>query len=219
MNIVEPYAKIISISSGDGVSLLRNIEACARVCYRSEGSQTETSYQTLLPKLITSAHLSVFEHGSITVEFQVDRGVSHELVRHRLLAFSQESTRYCNYAKDKFDASIKVVRPDGLTARQQSLWFQAVLSAEGIYFELLNDGVKPQIARDVLPTCLATVVRATGNPRIWRHVLLQRTHRSVHPKFLQVSIPLLAEFKTKIPIFYDDIQPLGDQSANLRMVQ
>lgn len=89
MNIVEPYAKIISVSSGDGVSLLRSIESCARVCYRSEGSQTETSYQTLLPKLIASAHLSVFEHGSITVEFQVDRGVSHELVRHRLLAFSQ----------------------------------------------------------------------------------------------------------------------------------
>ena len=219
MNIVEPYAKIIAISSGDGVSLLRNIESCARVCYRSEGAQTDTSYRTLLPRLMASAHLSVFEHGSIIVEFQVDRGISHELVRHRLLAFSQESTRYCNYSKEKFDSSIKVIHPSGLTYEQDMVWRGAVLDAEKYYFALLSDGVKPQIARDVLPTCLATVVRATGNPRVWRHVLLQRTHKNVHPKFLQVSIPLLAEFKAKIPIFYDDIQPLGDQSANLRMVQ
>ena len=98
MQIVEPYAKIITMSSPLGIDMIRHIESCARVCYRSEGAQTPDSYKRLLPTLMSSAHMSVFEHGSITVEFQIDRGVSHELVRHRLLAFSQESTRYCNYS-------------------------------------------------------------------------------------------------------------------------
>ena len=133
MQIVEPYAKITQISAGDGVSLMRNIEECARTSYRSEGGQTETSYLTLLPRLFTSAHMSVFEHGSITVEFCVDRGVSHELVRHRLLAFTQESTRYCNYSKDKFSNSIKVIKPVSLTSEQEGTWKKAVSDAENAY--------------------------------------------------------------------------------------
>ena len=219
MQIVEPYARITQISGGDGVALMRNIEECARTSYRSEGGQTDTSYLTLLPRLFTSAHMSVFEHGSITVEFCVDRGVSHELVRHRLLAFTQESTRYCNYSKEKFGSEIKVIKPEGLTSNQMYTWREAIYASERAYLTLLDRGVKAQIARDVLPTCLATTVRATGNPRVWRHVLLQRTHTGVHPKFLQVSLPLLAEFKARIPVLYDDIEPMGEQSANLRKPQ
>lgn len=219
MQIIEPYAKITSISSGDGVSLMRGIEEAARMSYRSEGGQTDTSYLTLLPRLFTSAHMSVFEHGSISVEFCVDRGVSHELVRHRLLAFTQESTRYCNYSKDKFGNEIKVIKPEDLTEDQSKCWHSAVRKAEAHYIDLLGLGVKAQIARDVLPNCLATVLRVTGNPRVWRHVLLQRTHSGVHPKFLQVSVPLLAEFKARVPILYDDIEPYGEQSENLRKPQ
>ena len=219
MLVVEPYAKIVSMSAPTGEDMLRLIETCARTSYRSEGGQTEDSYKTLLPRLFTSAHMSVFEHGSITVEFCVDRGVSHELVRHRLLAFTQESTRYCNYAKDKFSSEIKVISPRELNIAQLCAWESAVKYAERSYMDLLKCGVKAQVARDVLPTCLATVVRVTGNPRVWRHVLLQRTHSGVHPKFLDVALPLLAEFKAKIPILYDDIEPLGEQGQNLRKPQ
>lgn len=219
MQIIKPSANIISISGGSGIELLRQIEYGARTCYRSEGAQTEDSYAKLLPRLFTSAHMSVFEHGSIQVEFTVDRGVSHELVRHRLLSFSQESTRYCNYSKDKFGNEISVIEPEGLTIEQHNWWTKGVLEAEKAYFNLLSLEVKPQIARDVLPNCLATRLVVTGNPRVWRHVLLQRTHKSVHPKFLQVSIPLLEQFKRQIPILYDDIEPMAEQGTNLRLVQ
>jgi thymidylate synthase (FAD) len=214
MHIVEPYAKIISISGGTGAELLRLIEKAARTCYKSEGKQTGNSYKTLLPKLLASGHMSVFEHGSITVEFCVDRGVSHELVRHRLMSYSQESTRYCSYNQERFGKEIKVIKPIGLTDSQFLSWSNTAHTGESGYFALLDSGCSPSIARDVLPNCLATTVVVSGNPRAWRHLLLQRTTSAVHPKFLQVSIPLLGEFQREIPILYDDIQAGASPAEN-----
>jgi thymidylate synthase (FAD) len=136
-----------------------------------------------------------------------------------LFAFSQESTRYCNYGKDKFDNEVKVIKPEDLTSDQENTWLNGVEFSEKTYFSLLNEGCRPEIARDMLPTCVATKITVTGNPRTWRHILLQRTHLGVHPKFRRVSIPLLQKFKDNIPILYDDIIPNVQQSFNLRLPQ
>jgi thymidylate synthase (FAD) len=219
MKIVEPYAKIISLGGyTTGVDLLRHIERCARVCYRSEGAQTEDSYKRLLPSLLASGHMSVFEHGSITAEFLVSRGVSHELVRHRLCAFSQESQRFVSYDKDKFGGGIKVIKPEGMSDAQDNCWTASVEDAEMWYFSMLDKGAKPQIARDVLPNACATVVEVSANPREWRHVLLMRTSKAAHPEFLRVSLPLLESFKLAVPILYDDIEPLAEPAVNARLV-
>jgi thymidylate synthase (FAD) len=219
MKIVEPYAKIISLGGyATGIDLLRHIELCARTCYRSEGAQTEDSYKRLLPSLLASGHMSVFEHGSITVEFLVSRGVSHELVRHRLCAFSQESQRYCSYDKDKFGGDIKVIKPLDLSPLQDEIWSGSIEYSKKAYFGMLDRGAKPQIARDVLPNACATVVEVSANPREWRHVLLMRTSKAAHPEFLRASLPLLESFKLAVPILYDDIEPLADPAVNARLV-
>jgi thymidylate synthase (FAD) len=162
--------------------------------------------------------MSVFEHGSITVEFCVDRGIQQEITRHRLFSYSAESTRYCAYNKDKFDGEIKVIQPKGLDEKQLALWRHAVAWSESDYIDLTDLGVKAQVARDVLPLCLASVFEMTGNPRSWRHFLLQRTTDKVHPKLLDVTLPLLESFKLAVPILYDDIEPLAHPAVNARLV-
>jgi thymidylate synthase (FAD) len=143
----------------------------------------------------------------MSVRFVLDRGVSHELVRHRLCAFSQESTRYCNYAKDKFGREITVVgpcfwEPD---SAEWTHWRNACEAAERYYFYLLDSGATPQEARSVLPNSLKTEIVTTANLREWRHILTLRTGLAAHPQIREVMVPLLAEMKDRIPVIFDDI--------------
>ena len=153
-------------------------------------------------------HESVIEHFSVSVRFICDRGVTHEMVRHRLASFSQESTRYCNYSKGKFGSQITVIRPcfwkPGEEAYQR--WFLACEQAEHYYFYLLNGGAKPQEARSVLPNSLKTEIVMTANLREWKTVFRQRTAPMAHPQMRQLMTPLLAEFKSLIPVIYDGIE-------------
>lgn len=216
MKIIKPYYEILSPISNGGIKELQHIEKIGRVCYKSEDRITEDgeSAKKFVKMLISNGHEAMIEHSSLSVKFVVDRGVSHELVRHRIASFAQESTRYCNYSKDKFGNEITVVLPcffdTGMGVLSNSLVYQEWKSscewAEEHYFNLLKMGATPQQARTVLPNSLKTEITITANYREWRNFFKLRTAEASHPQMREVAIPLLKELKTLIPIIFDDIE-------------
>lgn len=205
MKIIEPGYKIESLKSGS--MILRNIERYGRTCYKSEDLVTFDSSIGFVKKILNHKppHLSIIEHEGMTVRFFCNRGFTHELVRHRLCSFSQESTRYCNYSKDKFDNQVSVIRKSFQTARQLKIWVKACESAEKYYLELLAEGVKPQDARDVLPICLKTEIVITANLRQWGHIFYQRTSPAAHLQMRELMCPLLDNVRHLVPIIFDDL--------------
>jgi thymidylate synthase (FAD) len=196
------------VSSVDGEEILKRIEEYGRVCYKSEDRITEDSAKRFVENLIKRGHESVLEHISVTVKFVCDRGVSHEIVRHRLASYSQESTRYCNYSKDDFGGEITVIEPCFLVPGTEGykLWEGACLVAEQMYFKMLDWGCTPEEARAVLPNSLKTELVMTANLREWRHFFKLRTSKAAHPQMRELTVPLLGEFKEKIPVVFDDIK-------------
>jgi len=204
MRIV-PQSIVIETVDGlpiNGQAVIKFIERLGRVCYKSECRITDDSAATFVKRLIDSKHESVIEHYSITVRVVCDRGISHEIVRHRIAAYSQESTRYCNYGKA---SEITVIQPPAMTPEQELVWRVGVENAERSYMAMLAAGCTPQIARSLLPTCLKTEIVATYNLRQWRHFFRMRTALSAHPQIREVAGWTLAEFKRTIPILFDDI--------------
>lgn len=205
MKIIKAEYKIMTPLNGP--EILKNIESCGRVCYKSEDKIAEGSAEKFVGGIIKRGHEAVLEHYSFTVRFIVDRGVSHEIVRHRLASYCQESTRYCNYSKDEFGNEITVIEPCWFVdSGQESRWRKACEDAEKWYFELLDYGCTPQEARAVLPNSLKTEVVMTANLREWRHFLKLRTDKAAHPQIREVALPLLKELKTMIPVVFDDIE-------------
>ena len=193
----------------DGAEMLKRIEKAGRTCYKSEDRITDESAESFVRKLIERGHESVLEHESITVRFICDRGVSHEIVRHRLASYSQESTRYCNYSGDRFGYEITFIKPYFLNEVSVAyrLWKQAMFVAEKKYFGLLSWGCTPQEARSVLPNSVKTEIVMTANLREWRHFLKLRTAKAAHPQMRELTVPLLHELQERIPVVFDDIQP------------
>ena len=192
----------------DGAEMLKRIEKAGRTCYKSEDRITDESAEAFIRKLIERGHESVLEHESITVRFICDRGVSHEIVRHRIASFSQESTRYCNYSGDRFENQITFIKPCFLpeVSVTYRLWKRAMFVAEKKYFGLLNWGCTPQEARSVLPNSTKTEVVMTANLREWRHFLKLRTAKAAHPQMRELTVPLLHELQERIPVVFDDIK-------------
>ena len=202
------------LSNINGMEMLKNIEYIARTCYKSEYMMTDLSAVKMVESLINRGHEAMLEHQSISVKFIVDRGVSHELVRHRMASYAQESTRYCNYSKDKFGNELTFISPCfwDKGSREYEEWYAAMNSAEDIYFELIDWGVTPEQARTVLPNSIKTEVVMTANLREWRHFFKLRvlgTTGKPHPQMLEVTVPLLAEFKALIPVVFDDLIARG----------
>lgn len=206
MKIISPNVQILS--PVDGQAILKHIELCGRVCYKSEAKITDTSAATFVRGIIKRGHEAVLEHFNITVKFICDRGVSHEIVRHRMASYCQESTRYCNYSNDSFGGEITVIRPNFLVEGTEGwqYWREACLTAERRYFELLNFGCTPQEARAVLPNSLKTEVVMTANLREWRHFFKLRTAQAAHPQMREVATLLLRRMQELIPVVFDDIQ-------------
>lgn len=204
MRIVEPSATILSFPGSEGLALL---EQAGRVCYKSEANITPESAEPFVARIVGRGHESVIEHVGATVRFVCDRGVSHELVRHRLASYSQESTRFANYAKDRFGSEITVIRPsfwaDG--SHELELWRQAMEAAESAYLALCVAGAQAQEARSVLPNSLKTEVVMTANLREWRHVFSQRCDKQAHPQIRELMLPLLAEFHARLPVLFADL--------------
>ena len=191
----------------DGYEILKKIEKCGRVCYKSEHKIGVDSASKFVSFIINRGHESVLEHYSFSVRFIVDRGVSHEIVRHRIASFSQESTRYCNYSNDSFNSEVTFISPFFFTGNTTSreVWETAMTNAEDSYFKLLNEGNSPQEARSVLPNSLKTEVIMTANLREWRHFFKLRTSEASHPQMREVTKPLLKTLKILIPVVFDDI--------------
>lgn len=192
------------VDSINGNKILKKLEATGRVCYKSEDKITEDSAQNFVRNLIKRGHESVLEHVSITVKIITDRGISHEIVRHRLASYSQESTRYCNY-KDK---EIEFVLPYDIDPESSNYehWELACMAAENSYKTLVHNGVAPQTARSVLPNCLKTELVMTCNLREWRHFFKLRCAPGAHPDMKYLATIMLHEFQEKIPVIFDDIE-------------
>lgn len=210
MKIINAGYEILTPISEGGIKELQHIEKIARVCYKSESLITEDgeSAKKIIKMLIERDHTAMIEHSSLSVKFIVDRGVSHELVRHRIASFAQESTRYCNYSKDKFNNGIIFIKPFFFNSNDDRYkrWLSEMTSAEGAYLDLLNMGATPQEARSVLPNSTKTEITITANYREWRNFFKLRTAKTAHPSMREVAIPLLKELKIKLPIIFDDIE-------------
>ncbi len=205
MRIVEPSYRILKI---DGIDL-RGIEESARLCYQSGNKITDDgeSAKKITKALCESGHEAMIEFADMKVRFICDRGVSHELVRHRCCSFAQESTRYCNYSKGKYGSEITVIRPywtSGYTDEAFVSWFTACQESEKAYINLLDAGWTPQQARAVLPNSLKTEIDVKANFREWRHIFELRCARDAHPQIRQLMVPLWREVKSLVPIVFDD---------------
>ena len=201
-------AKFYVETQVDGKEILKDIERYGRVCYKSEDKISETSAKDFVAMIIKRGHLSVLEHKSITVRIICDRGVSHEIVRHRLASYSQESTRFCNYSKGEFGGELTVISPlfwkyDSI---EYTIWLKTMRGIEEVYLGLLERGVTPQEARSVLPNSLKTEIVMTMNLREWRHFFKLRTSVKAHPQMREIAIPLLARFQELVPVVFDGIE-------------
>lgn len=208
MRAIVPYTMILS--EIDGKKILKLLEIIGRTCYKSEDRITDDSAEKFVSNLIKRGHEAMLEHYSISVKFVVDRGISHEIVRHRLASFAQESTRYCNYAKDDFGNEITFIVPKNLDRYSEEFktWRKTMENCEKAYFEQLEKGLKPEEARAVLPNSLKTEIVMTANIREWRHFFKLRaanTTGKAHPQMLEVTQPLLDALKSLIPVVFDDI--------------
>ena len=221
MKLIKPSYKILSEIDSDRI--LKAIEVAGRTCYKSEDKITSDSAKEFVRKIIKSGHESVIEHRGLSVRFICDRGVSHELVRHRLASFSQESTRYVNYSKGEFGKELTFIIPNWIDDEQIELvqrlneynfmkvldstksWYFAISECSQSYLQLLKDGWTPQQARSILPNSLKTEIVITANFREWRTIFRQRTSKAAHPQMRELMCPLLDELKEKLPVIFDDI--------------
>lgn len=204
MQIVDPY---IQVEKVNGIQIMKNIERACRTCYRSEGKITEESYKTLLKNCITRGHESVLEHEKVTIRLYCDLGVYKDLTRHRIASFSIESTRYCNYGKDKFDNELKVIRPCNIEEGTDiyANWKNACETIEKNYMEMSKKGALPDQLRMILPHSIAAEVTMTANIREWKHILSLRASNHTHPSIRQLMIPLLLYFKQIMPEIFEDV--------------
>lgn len=229
MKIIDPWIKVEKF---DGLRIMKNIEKACRTCYRSEGLITDTSYEKLIKNCINRQHGSVMEHEKISVRICCDIGFYKDITRHRAgTAFSIESTRWCNYGKDKFENEIKFIKPifydekwtehnyegspfDNNEQLYSSIWYNCMQEIEDAYIQMSNNGAKPDELRMLLPHSTAAEVTMTCNIREWRHILSLRCAKMTHPSIRQILIPLLLYFKQEMPCLFEDIEYDTDFDSN-----
>lgn len=247
MKIVEPKYEILTDISEGGIKELQQIERVARVCYKSEDKITPDgeSAKKLVGFLVKQGHEAMLEHSQLSVLFTCDRGIANELVRHRIGSFAQESTRYCNYSKEKFGGELSFILPfyipdepkeNAIKAASSTeelkkletdyqihnAWYWTCDDAEKSYKTLIANGMRPEQARCVLPLCLKTEIVVTANYREWRNIFKLRTPVAAHPQMRELMCPLLLEVQKKIPVVFDDIYtfwPADDQTRKGSMVK
>lgn len=214
MRIVKP--EVIVEDKVDGMQILRNLEKYGRVCYKSEGAITNDSAKEFIAKAIRIGHHSIIEHEKITVRIICDRGITHEIVRHRIASYSQESTRYCNYGKGTFGKELTFIEPcfwpkknnlEHPDSNKMAYWVCAMEVAEKQYMKLLDGGASPQEARSVLPNSLKTEIIVTFNIREWRHFFKLRGGKAAHPQMREVVKIAWEKLSALIPVVFDDCKP------------
>ena len=203
MKIEQPTFQILQYTP----NMTKLIERAGRICWKSEERIEEGSDTKFIEMIKGVNHESVLEHGTISVLFSTDRGVTHELVRHRICSFSQSSTRYCNYSKGKFGGEITVIEPFFFDkdSVQYATWKNSCEEAEFSYLALINAGAKAQEARSVLPNSLKTEIVVTCNVREWRKIFELRTSNAAHPQIRQIMCPLLGLFRKNWNVLFNDV--------------
>ena len=213
MVLVKPEIEIVDMA--EYTAILMKIEKIGRVCYKSEDKIKNGSAEKFIAALIKRGHESVIEHESVTIKVICDRGVSHEIVRHRVASYSQESTRYCNYSKEKFQNQISVIdistgfaydMNNSVDCKKYDIWHKAMECAEKYYFQMIEAGASPQEARAILPNSLKTELIMTMNLREWRHFFRLRIDNGARPQMREVSKLILEVFKQTLPVFFEDIE-------------
>ena len=207
MKIINPSVQLED--EIDGQAILKKLERIGRTCYKSESNITDDSAERFIKNIIKNGHESVLEHVSISVRVICDRGVTHEIVRHRIASYSQESTRFCNYSNDKFGNELTFIKPIfnkyNCDAGMYDTFEDTCRFIEKRYFEMLKHGATPQEARSILPNSLKTEIVMTMNLREWRHFFKLRCDKAAHPQTREIANMILKEFKEKIPVIFDDL--------------
>jgi thymidylate synthase (FAD) len=203
MNIVSPYFEVETPLNKEYAYKL--IEKAGRTAYKSENLITEDSSEVFIKKIVSLGHESVLEHFYITVRIICDRGVSHELVRHRIASYTQESTRYCNYSKGKFGGELTFIKPYfwSSDSEKYEIWLKTMEYIESSYLKLIELGATPQEARAILPNSLKTEIVTTMNIRSWRNFFKLRAVKTAHPQMREIAIPILNHFKKELPYLFD----------------
>jgi len=205
MKIVEPSVELIWITPNPE----RMIELAGRTCYKSEDKITDDSAREFCRKMRKSGHHAMLEHASASFRIITDRGITHEIVRHRIASYAQESTRYCNYSKDKFGNECSFIEPPELDDKQIGQWLHACKTAEKCYFDMLWLECSPQIARSVLPNSLKTEIIMTANLREFRHFITLRGARAAHPQIRPIALDIWKILMHHAPSIYEDLTPEG----------
>ena len=207
MKIIEPSVELID--DFDAAAIMKKIERAGRVCYKSEGNIKDDSAEKFIRAIIKRGHESVIEHAAVSFKIICDRGVTHELVRHRIASYSQESTRYCDYSAGKFGGELTFIKPCFWSEDDENfqLWKATMATVEKNYLALRANGAKPEEARSILPNSLKTEIFVTMNLRELRHFLKLRTAAAAHPQMRQIALKIYKILAEKLPAVFDDIQP------------
>ncbi|MBQ3336125.1 MAG: FAD-dependent thymidylate synthase [Selenomonadaceae bacterium] len=207
MKIVE--ASVELVEDFDAAAVMKKLERAGRVCYKSEGNIKADSAEKFIRGIIKRGHESVIEHASVSFKIICDRGVTHELVRHRLASYSQESSRFCDYSAGKFGGELTFIKPCFWSDDDENflLWKETMAQLEKNYLAMRANGAKPEEARSILPNSLKTEIFVTMNLRELRHFLKLRTAAAAHPQMREVALKIYKILAEKLPAVFDDIQP------------
>ena len=207
MKIIEPSVELAQ--DLNAAEIMKHIERAGRVCYKSESNISDTSAEKFISNIIKSGHESVIEHVSITFKIICDRGITHEIVRHRLASYSQESSRYCDYSADKFGGELTFIKPCYWNENEENylLWLETMQTLEKNYLAMRKAGARPEQARAILPNSLKTEIFMTANLREWRHFLKLRTSKRAHPQMRQIALKIFEILNEKLPVIFSDIKP------------
>lgn len=191
--------------------VMKRLELIGRVCYKSESRITDDSAANFIAGVIKRGHESIIEHVSLTFKIICDRGVSHEIVRHRLASYTQASTRYCNYASDKFGNELTFIKPCFWRRNipLYTIWYEMMSAVETMYLQMTRQGAKPEQARSILPNSLATELFMTANLREWRHFLKLRTAKDAHPQMREIALMIQNILADKLPVIFGGNENVG----------
>lgn len=206
MKIIEPSVELVD--DFDAAAVMKKIERAGRVCYKSEGNIKDNSAEKFIRAIIKRGHESVIEHAIVSFKVICDRGVTHELVRHRIASYSQESSRFCDYSAGKFGGELTFIKPCFWQDDDENfkLWKEIMAQLEKNYLALRAGGARPEEARSILPNSLKTEIFVTMNLREWRHFLKLRTAKAAHPQMREVALKIYKILVEKLPAVFDDIQ-------------
>ena len=207
MKIIESSVELVD--DFDAKAIIKKLERAGRVCYKSEGNIKDDSAEKFIRGIIKRGHESVIEHATVSFKIICDRGVTHELVRHRLASYSQESTRFCDYTAGKFGGELTFIKPCFWNEDDENfkLWQDTMELIEKNYSALRAGGARPEEARSILPNSLKTEIFVTMNLREWRHFLKLRTAKAAHPQMREVALKIYKILAEKLPAVFDDIKP------------